>query len=199
MAENLNPLSLTPEQDLMNRLDNHFIFLLHFYHDPTIKLKAEQRDVAQQWIVKLSTLNDSQNITAKSRRNEYLTKLLTCIQNGSLCDPFNRPPPNNDQLPHIDFGFSQLLSEIPNWVKELKMRESNLVRVGGKNFETYLSSKFLENGACAYLAVSAQNEGNKSAWAKIRPNRIRVDEINETFSKEFGSDSKYVSTLEHDD
>lgn len=198
MAENSNPSSLTPEQDLMNRLDNHFLFLLRFYDDPTKKLPDEKKVIATQWIEKLSTIHDSQTITAKTRRNEYLTKLLNCVQSGILCEPFNQSPPNNNQLPHVDFGFSKVVEEIPNWVSELKRREECEVKVGGKNFETYLSSKLLENGACAYLAVSAQNEGSRNAWTKIKPNRMRVDEINQTFAQEFGNNSRYTTATDFD-
>jgi hypothetical protein len=185
MAEISNPPSLTPEQDLMNRLDNHFLFLLHFYDNPTKNLPDDKRAIAKQWIEKLSTMHDSQTITAKTRRNEYLTKLLNCIQSGILCEPFNQSPPNNDQLPFVDFGFSRIVEEIPNWVNELKRREEREVKVGGKSFETYLSSKLLDNGACAYLAVTAQNEGSRTAWTKIMPNRVKVDRIKKTFAKEF--------------
>lgn len=175
---------LTPEQNLMNRFDDHFIFLLQFANDPMSRLSNEKQALAKEWTVKLSTLVD-QNITGKRKRNEYLTKLVSCIQNGILCEPFNQSPPRSDQLPRIDFGFSNIVQEIPNWVNELKDREENQINIGGKNFETYLSTKLLENGACAYLAVSAQNEGNKSAWVKIQPNQLKVDKIDEIFIKEF--------------
>jgi hypothetical protein len=183
---------LTPEQNLMNRLDDHFIFLLQFVNDPMSKLSLEKQTLAKEWIVHLSSMVDNrkQSITTKQKRNEYLTKVLSCIQNGILCEPFNQPPPKNHQLPDIDFGFSIVTQDIPKWVNELKKREENQVKIGGKSFETYLSSKLLENGACAYLAVSAQNEGNKSAWMKIQPNKIMTDEIDRIFEKEFRGKSK---------
>lgn len=188
MSEISNPpTSLTPEQDLMNRLDNHFLFLLSFYNNPTKNLPEDKRAIANQWLEKLSTLQDGQTITAKTRRNEYLTKLLNCIQSGTLCEPFNQSPPNNnEQLPYVDFGFAKVVEEIPNWVNELKRQEEREVKVGGKNFETYLSSKLLPNGACAYIAVSAQSETNRKAWTKIVPNKMRIDEITAAFNREFG-------------
>lgn len=186
---------LTPEQNLMNRLDDHFIFLLQFANDPMTKLSKEKLDIAKEWIYKLSTLvEENQNITAKQIRNEYLIKLVSCIHNGILCEPFNQSPPKSNHLPHIDFGFSNIAREIPNWVNELKQREENQIKIGGKNFETFLSSKILENGACCYLAVSAQNEGNKSAWMKIQPNGIKEEEIDKIFNEEFKKFSKYSKT-----
>lgn len=178
------------EQNLIKRYDDHFIFLLQFANDPMSKLSAEKQALAKEWTVKLSTLVD-QNITAKQKRNEYLTKLVSCIQNGILCEPFNQSPPKSDQLPRIDFGFSNIVQEIPQWVNELKNREENQIHIGGKNFETYLSSKMLENGACAYLAVSAQNEGTRSAWTKIQPNKLQVEQIDKMFDEEFSKTSKY--------
>lgn len=181
---------LTPEQNLMNRFDDHFIFLLQFVNDPMSKLPEAKIALAKEWTVKLSTLVD-QNIEGKRKRNEYLTKLVSCIQNGILCEPFNQSPPKSDQLPRIDFGFSNIVQEIPKWVNELKNRAENQINVGGKNFETYLSSKMLENGACAYLAVSAQNESNTSAWVKIQPNKLKVDEIDKMFGDEFTKHSRF--------
>jgi Domain of unknown function (DUF4485) len=184
---------LTPEQNFMNRLDDHFIFLLQFANDPISKLPSEKQALAKEWILKLSSMVEDQyqNITMKQRRNEYLTKVLSCIQNGILCDPFNQPPLKNSQLPDIDFGFALITQDIPKWVNELKEREENQVKIGGKSFETYLSSKLLENGACAYLAVSAQNEGNRSAWMKIQPNKIISEEIDKIFEKEFRGKLRY--------
>lgn len=157
---------------------------------------SEKQALAKEWIVKLSTLVENQNITEKQKRNEYLMKLLSCIQNGILCEPFNQSPPRAYQLPRIDFGFSNVVQEIPKWVNELKNREESQINVGGKNFETFLSSKILDNGACCYLAVSAQNEGNKSAWMKIQPNKIQVEQIDKMFDEEFRKHSKYSSRNE---
>lgn len=189
MTESSNPMSLTPEQDLMNYLDDHFFFLLGFYESPAKNLNDADRALARQWIEKLSTIRDDQTITTKTRRNEYLTKLLGCIQNGTLCAPFNQSPLNSDQLPYVDFGYSTIVEEIPQWVEDLKRREESEVKVGGKGFETYLSSKLLKNGACAYLAVSAQTPGSDRGWQTINPNKARIDQINKLFNKEFGEDA----------
>lgn len=189
---------LTPEQNLMNRLDDHFIFLLQFGNDPMSKLPSEKQALAKEWILKLSSMVEDhhQNITTKQKRNEYLTKVLSCIQNGILCEPFNQSPPKNSQLPEIDFGFSIITQDIPKWVDELKTREENQVKIGGKSFETYLSSKLLENGVCAYLAVSAQNEGDKSAWMKVQPNKMISEEIDKVFEKEFYGKSRFSKKIE---
>lgn len=63
--------------------------------------------------------------------------------------------------------------------------EANKVHVGGKNFETYLATKLFDHGrgCCAYLAVSAQNEGDQG-WLRIRPNNHKDSIIDCMFKNE---------------
>lgn len=182
---------LTPEQRLINRLDDDFMFLLQFVNNPMKNLTERKQELAKEWILKLSTSCDEQNITTKLKRNDYITKLLTCIQTATFTEPFNQSPPIKD-LPHLDYDFNKIIHDFPDWINELKDREEKDIKIGGRGFETYFSSKFLENGACAYIAVSVLNEGDRSAWMKIVPNKINSDQIDKIFAKEF-RDTKFMS------
>jgi hypothetical protein len=177
---------LTPEQQLINRLDDDFTYLLHFTINPLENLAEWKQLRAKEWIMRLSTSTDDQNIATKLTRNDYLAKLLSCIQNQEFNRPFNLPPPPlNEPLPKVDFGFEQVVHHIPTWVHELKHREDRDMKVGGKDFETYFSSKLLDNGACAYLAVSMQTDSDRSAWMQIGPHRINKANIDKQFANEF--------------
>jgi hypothetical protein len=188
---------LTPEQRLINRLDDDFIYLLQFANNPMKNLSKRKQDLAKEWILKLSTSCDEQSITAKMKRNDYITKLLSCIQTATFSEPFNQSPPIRD-LPHLEFDFSQIIHDFPEWINELRDREEKDIKVGGRGFETYFSSKFLENGACAYLAVSVQNEGDRSAWMKIVQNKINSDQIDKIFAKEF-RDTTYTNNKQQEE
>jgi hypothetical protein len=98
--------------------------------------------------------------------------------------PFNANPPNGP-LPHLDWQMPST-TEAPEWFEKLMEAEASKVHVGGKNFETYVSTKLFEGGrgACAYVAVSAKNEGDRSAWIKFKPNHyIKIEEL---MQKEIG-------------
>lgn len=186
MSENLEKSisDLTPEQKLINRLDDDFLFLLQFANNPMKTLNQRKQELSKMWILKLTESCQEMNVTSKMRRNDYLTKLLNCIQTATFTEPFNHPPPKKD-LPHLDYDYNKIFETFPEWISELKAREERDIKVGGRGFETYFSSKFLDNGACAYLAVSVQNEGDKSAWMKITPAAINSQRIDKIFSKEF--------------
>lgn len=68
----------------------------------------------------------------------------------------------------------------------MKYASHNRNQIGAKNFETFLSTKFFDNerGACAYIAVSATNEGEKSAWVRINTNADREKKLDEVFNQE---------------
>lgn len=186
-AKSIESISiLTPEHKLINRLDDDFTYLLEFTINPIKKLTQRKQDLVKQWIMKLSTLADHQNIATKLIRNDYIAKLLSCIQNDEFSKPpFNQLPPSGN-LKKIDFDFEKVAQEIPTWVKTLKNREEKNIKIGGRDFETYFASKLLENGACAYLAVSTQNEGDRSAWMKIESNKqIDQDRVQKLYKQEF--------------
>lgn len=186
--------------DVVARLDENFLFLLQFVDSPMKQLTKEKQNLAKKWLVKLSTEADVQCTTEKIKRNSYLTQLIHDLEQGSLKSPFNAPPPQG-QLEYIDFNstwlatgttplvdLSMLASKKPEieWLDKLMRDEAEKVHVGGKNFETYLSTKMFENGrgACAYIAVSALNEGDEASWVKIQPNKKKEDIIDQMFQKE---------------
>ncbi|KAG5681652.1 hypothetical protein PVAND_011067 [Polypedilum vanderplanki] len=176
---------LTPEQQLINRLDDDFNYLLHFSIKSIAKLPEWKKELANKWIMKLSTSTEYLNIATKLTRNDYITKLLSCIHNQDFKPPFNQSPPSTEALTKIDFDFEKVVHDIPAWINELRHREARETKIGGRDFETYFAAKLLDNGACAYLAVSTQNEGDKSAWMRLAPNAMNKEKIDEIFNKEF--------------
>lgn len=133
--------------------------------------------------MKLGSDTVTQGIDGKMRRNSCLTKLLNDMMSGNLPAPFNTQP-DMSAIPDLDDSKLYEPNERPDWLDKLMTNEANKVHVGGKNFETYLSTKIFENGrgACAYLAVSVQNEGDGAAWVKFRPNQEQ--RIHQMFQKE---------------
>lgn len=176
--------------DLLTRLDDDYIYLLQFIDQPLVKLTKDQQELVRKWLVKLGTSPEAGSLVEKRKRNSYLLKLISSMQENMFA-PFNAPPPSGE-LPWEDFDSSWLAepSENPEWLNRLMLREASRVHVGGRDFETYLATKLFENGrgACAYLAVSAQNEGDNSAWMRIRSNQKRCDQIHQMFEKEFNED-----------
>lgn len=173
--------------DVVTRLDENYLFLLQFVDRPMSETSLEQQKLAKKWLLKLGTEVDMQSCADKLKRNNYLSELIHCMQERILSPPFNAPPPQG-HLDAIDFNTSWLAGqrEQPKWLDQLMNEEANKVHVGGKNFETYLSTKLFEDGrgACAYIAVSAQNEGDEAAWVRIQPNKKKEDVIDQMFQKE---------------
>jgi hypothetical protein len=171
--------SLTPEQNLMNRYDEHFIYLIKSMDTSLEKLKKEDQDLVKRWIFKLSTLQHN-SIEAKTLRNDYMAKLFTSILGGKLEKPFDRDP-HGMKLKNENFRFDRL-DEPYFWKDPTSNKRVTTARC--QEFETYFSSKKLENGACAYIAVSARNDDEKSNWLKVRPNKIHESLIEKIFEAE---------------
>ena len=182
--------------DLITRLDENYMYLLQFVDGPSKDLTKDQQNLIKKWLVKLSTDVESQSIFTKLLRNSYLVELIHQIQKRNLNPPFNTKPPQGE-LQQLNFETSFLAdqSSHPEWLDKLMREEENKVHVGAKHFETYLSTKIFDGGrgACAYLAVSAQNEGEKAAWVKIRQNQHKDEIIERMFNKELG---KYMKQNE---
>lgn len=159
------------------------MFLMHFVDAELKNLSTEQQSLVKKWLVKLGSDTVTQGIDGKMRRNSCLTKLLNDMMSGNLPAPFNTQP-DMSRIPDLDDSKLYEPNERPDWLDKLMTNEANKVHVGGKNFETYLSTKIFENGrgACAYLAVSVQNEGDGAAWVKFRPNQEQ--RIHQMFQKE---------------
>lgn len=191
-SQNPADLTVSPngDADFGDRLDENYLFLLNFVDRNMEGLSEEQRSYATNWLVKLGTGTgmETRSITAKSRRNTYLGKLITCMQQKQFEPPFNANPPQ-EPLPPLEWVMPTL-AETPEWLERIMNDEANKVHVGGKNFETYVSTKMFEGGrgACAYVAVSAKNEGDNTAWAKIQPNRYK--EIEKMMQKEIAKHQK---------
>lgn len=179
------PLSM--EFDAITRLDENYLFLLQFVEKPLSEMSPEMQTLAKKWLFKLGTEADMRCSTDKLIRNNYLSELIHCLQEKNLGPLFNAPPPQGE-LKWVKFNNSWLVDkrDQPKWLENLMKDEANKVHVGGKNFETYLSTKLFDNGrgACSYIAISAQNEGDETAWVKIRPNKRREDIIEQMFEKE---------------
>lgn len=171
--------------ELADRLDENYLFLLNFVDDGLNGLTEDLRNLARKWLVKLGTETEAQSVPGKLKRNSYLGKLITCMQERHFDAPFNAPPPATE-LPAENWK-SPSLEETPEWLDRLVEGEANKTHVGGKNFETYVSTKLFENGrgACAYVAMSVKNEGDKSAWVKVKPSQHK--KIQQAFEKEIGN------------
>lgn len=176
--------------ELIERLDEQFMFLLQFFDISVQNLTQDQQNLAKKWLVKLGSVSDAQSIGAKLQRNAYLDKLMECITDRNLKAPFNNPPQEGD-LPVLQTSKVLIDPYVQQqWLDDLITAENNMVHVGGKDFETYLSAKLFEDGrgACAYLAVSTRNEGDKTAWLKICSKRKRNQQIIELYTKELCED-----------
>lgn len=175
--------------DLITRLDENYIFLMQFVDRPLMEMVKEQQVLVEKWLIKLGTQVETQSIVAKLLRNSYITELIHQIRQRNLNHPFNTLPPQGELKP-LDVESSDIIDhgDLPEWLDKLMADEANKAHVGGKNFETYLSTKLFPEGrgACAYLALSAQNEGDEAAWVKIRPNQHKDIIIDEMFQKELG-------------
>lgn len=173
--------------DVIHRLDQDFMFMLSLVDEPLRQLPEDKQALAKKWLVKLGTESEMNDAGAKLQRNTYLVELIENINKKSLeGTPFNSQPPETlpTRMPFDD----SFTDAVPAWLDQMLRDEADQVHVGGKNFETYMATKLFKDqrGACAYLAVSVENEGSKNAWVKIRPNN-RDKIIKETFEKEFKS------------
>lgn len=173
--------------DVIFRLDENYLFLMQFVDRPLRESTSEQQKLATKWLLKLGVKADGLSASEKIQRNNYLTELIHCLEERTLSPPFNAPPPQG-KIDFVKFNTSWLANrrEQPEWLEKLMKEEAGKVHVGGKHFETYMSTKLFEGGrgACAYIAVSAQNEGDEAAWMRIRPNKNHEDNIEQMFQKE---------------
>lgn len=174
--------------DLIHRLDQDFIFTLSLVDEPMKHLPEEKQALAKKWLIKLGTETDWNDAGEKLKRNTYLVNLVECMTKQNFGGtPFAVHPPET-LPPQMPFDDNCFVDTVPAWLDQMLRDESDQVHVGGKNFETYMATKLFKDGrgACAYLAVSVENEGNQNAWVKIRPNN-RDKIIKETFEREFKS------------
>lgn len=172
--------------DVFARLDENYLFLLQFADEGIKKLKTDEQSFAKKWLLKLGSMTTTA-ADEKLNRNVYLNELILQMQEGKLLAPFNSLPPQ-EALPKQNYEKDRASDQIenPKWIDQLMREKQQEVYVGGKNFETYLSTKMFEGGrgACAYLAVSCQNEGDNTAWMQIQSNKKRDRKIEELFNKE---------------
>lgn len=184
--------------DMLTRLDDEFNFLLQFVEgDAFTNLSNEEKHTVKAWVTKLSTaVTDPLDGGTRLTRNLFLVELTKRIQGNRLDRPFNQPPrqgPLGDAKQLGSFLLTNTLSAddyYPVWLDAMKNHEANKVHVGGKHFETYLSTRLFEDGrgACAYLAVSCQNEGQQNSWVQFR--RTDKDEaIERVYRKEMGAEA----------
>ena len=153
------------------KLDEDFIFIVNFTKNSFAnfagKHKERERHLCQSWLNKLCGDEVFKGVDEKRKRNQYLIKLLTNVQNGALTNPFLNHPPRG-KLDEIQLPQISNMAE-PPWVKEFLDREAQQVNVGGKDFQYYVSTKLLDNnrGACAYLAISVADEGEVPKWLRL--------------------------------
>lgn len=188
-SQHSNTLNRTSTAASFNeRLDENYLFLLNFVNDAMEKLPVVSQQLAKAWIVKLGTMAEAHSNRLKIKRNMYLSRLIKCMVENHFEDPFLTPPPEGE-IEFRDWDFSSP-TDVPQWLERLAADERNKTHVGGKNFESYVATKMFENGrgACAYLAVSVKNEGDKSAWVHHQPNEyVKIEEM---FKKEIGKYSR---------
>lgn len=174
--------------DLSERLDEDFLFILKFLKQYLENISEDQYKSAQKWLNKLCYEN-YETVEAKRNRNQYLNKLLACLEAGSLANVFLSPPPTED-LPLWETA-DETKIELKDFFKDVLQEEEQAVHVGGKDFETYVSTKMMDNnhGACAYLAVSVVNEGDPYPWVQLS-NGHKIKEI--ALARRFEEYQKYL-------
>lgn len=172
--------------DVNNRLDENYLFLLPFVERPMTQFTEEKKVLISKWLVKLGTQSEVQNTQSKRRRNDYLRQLISNMNNGRLTAPFDAPP-SQEELTDVFSSEPTTLPREDEWLLKLHDDAKKKINVGGRDFETYLSTKLFKNGcgACAYLAVSVRNEGGeKTGWTTMDPNKDKAANISEMFKKE---------------
>lgn len=160
------------KNDLAARLDQDFIYILSFMRYSLDAFQrehqGEERGLTQMWLDKLTNQQHT-TVTAKRLRNNYLTRLVTCFQQGILLDPFLCPPPADSLKP---VPLLEKPEADPSWLNELIEEAREMLPTAGqttKDCQTYLSSKVFEHnrGACVYCAVAVADEGEVPKWMKI--------------------------------
>lgn len=171
--------------DVNARLDENYLFLLPFVERPMKQFTEEKKILISKWLVKLGTQSEAQNTQSKWRRNDYLNQLLSNMNNGQLTAPFDAAPSQGELTDAFSLEHTMLPGE-DEWLLKLNDDAKKKTNVGGRDFETYLSTKLFKDGcgACAYLAVSVRNEGEKKGWAVMDPNKDKAANISAMFKKE---------------
>lgn len=146
------------ENELLNRLDQHFVFIMDFskcYRFTLAKFTNENINIFKIWLHKLC-VEPYDTIAKKRLRNAYASKLLTCLSMGQLTLPFTEIP----QLGYLEpISVNKTVDAEPLWLKDfVSVENAN----DTANDNTYMASKVLDNekGACAYVAVS-MNDRNR--------------------------------------
>lgn len=166
--------SLPSGYNMADRLDENFWFLMNLIEKDVGSLTDEMKNIVSKWFVRLGSYAMGIDYSEKAQRNFYMHVLIDCIQKRHLIAPFNIAPPETGPLPMITekLKVSDIEDRVenPQWLKNLIENESQTPYVGGRNFESYLSTKFFEDGrgACAYIAVTATNENEAAGWSKFR-------------------------------
>lgn len=189
----MNEAFIATGNSMAERLDENFWFLMSLAEKDVKDLSDHMRAVVSKWFMHLAEYADGVNVDRMAQRNFYLGQLIDCIQEKRFGWPFNTFPSKDGELPALP-GQDALqnlddATESPEWLKQaLKQAEENQNRPRAKNFETYLSTKLFDNerGACAYIAVSATNEGDTAAWVRLKTNEKREKELEEVFEREIG-------------
>lgn len=176
---------------LAERLEENFWFLMSLVEKDVKDLTTDyMRNVVAKWLLRLTTFTDAGNVSKMAQRNVYLGQLIDCLHEKRFGWPFNVEPPEQGDLPELNAEPQLLLeegTETPEWLEEVMQKaEQAQNRPGAMNFETYLSTKLFDNerGACAYIAVSATNEGDKAAWVRLNPNERREQQLRQMYDEE---------------
>jgi len=164
---------LSPEQKLLERLDEDFFFQMSFFGKVMEEMPEDLKPRLEKWLQRLTLMGTSQSIVDRVQRNDYLSRLYQCAEAKQLSSPFDHNPPDG-LLPTLKTEDRYLEENQPDWVDQLTEEEGECPHVGGKEFETYLSTKRFDNnrGSCAYLACSVLNEGAEFAFKDSKPQSI---------------------------
>lgn len=162
------------------RLDENFQFLLNFVKKPLSNLGVDSQVIARKWLDKL--MGTFEGVEAKRNRNAFLSKLLTCMESGSLMQPFLNLPPAG-AVPEWGPKDFPIETPVDIWTKEMLQMNQKTNRIGGKLFRSYLSTKHLANGSCAYVAVSVLNEGAKNSWMHMKDTKMKEHAVEMLFDQ----------------
>jgi hypothetical protein len=194
------------ELSLAERLDENFFFLFNFISKDVNAIEDEkQRNITRGWLERLSTISTGVEEGPKLMRAVYMNKLIESIMEKKFQIPFDRPVNETGALPKLSDHYDTDLKyydeneegDYPEWLENLMENSSKRDYIGGRLYESYLSTKFFDNerGSCAYLAVSAYNEGDKSAWYSIKLNERREKKLAKFYDREM----KYLEEAMNDD
>lgn len=144
------------EEDLLNRLDQNFVFIMDFSSSFRFNMTKFTNDnvyTFKLWLHRLC-VDPYDTITKKRMRNAYASKLLTCMAMGQLTLPFTRIPLLGQLEP---ISIETAVDPDPQWLEDFVSAKDDK---DASNGNTYMASKVLDNGkgACAYVAVSMKDK-----------------------------------------